>query len=108
MPKTITKKRGLRAKSKADIARTIEIKTEQYGPFEQERRLPPTEEMVFTILSQHTSDVNSSRAYRRLMDQFGTLDTLDTADISKLEDAIASGGLAKIKAPRIKEVLNKI
>ena len=48
--------------------------TEQYGPFEQEPRLPPTEELVFTILSQHTSDINSSRAYRRLMSQYNTLD----------------------------------
>ena len=108
MPKTNVKKRAPRTKSKADIARTIRIMTEQYGPFSQEPRLPPTDEMVFTILSQHTSDINSSRAFRRLMDRFVTLEGVAAAEIPEIEIAIAPGGLAKIKAPRIKEVLNKI
>ena len=82
--------------------------TEQYGPFDQEPRLPPTDELVFTILSQHTSDINSSRAYHRLMDRFVTLETVASADIPEIERAIAPGGLAKIKAPRIKKVLNRI
>ena len=108
MTKTTTKKRGPKTKSKADIARTIDMMPAQYGPFDPEPRLPPTEEMVFTILSQHTSDINSTRAYRRLIDRFNTLDAVVTAKISEIEEAIAPGGLAKIKAPRIKEVLNKI
>ena len=108
MPKTSVKKRAPRTKTKADIALTIRMMTEQYGPFPQEPRLPPTDEMVFTILSQHTSDINSSRAYRRLMDRFGTLEEVAAAEIPDIETAIAPGGLAKIKAPRIKEVLNKI
>ena len=108
MPKTTVKKRAPRTKNRADIARTIEMMTEQYGPFCQEPRLPPTDEMVFTILSQHTSDINSSRAYRRLMERFVTLDAVASAEISEIETAIAPGGLAKIKAPRIKEVLNKV
>ena len=59
-------------------------------------------------MSQHTSDINSSRAYRRLMDRFITLDAVASADVREIEEAIAPGGLAKIKAPRIKEVLNKV
>ena len=108
MPKTTVKKRTPRTKSKADIARTIDMMTAQYGPFEHEPRLPPTDEMVFTILSQHTSDINSSRAYRRLMERFVTLDEVAAAAIPEIETAIAPGGLAKIKAPRIKEVLNRV
>ena len=88
MRKTNIKKRGPRTKSKADIASTIRLMTEQYGPFGQEPRLPPTEELVFTILSQHTSDINSSRAYRRLMNEFNTLDTVASAEISEIEKAI--------------------
>ena len=75
-------KRAPRTKSKADIARTIELMTEQYGPFTHEARLPPTDEMVFTILSQHTSDINSSRAFRRLMETFTTLDGVAAADVA--------------------------
>ena len=116
MPKTAVKmkplkktpKRAPRTKSKADIALTVQMMTEQYGPFDHEPRLPPTDEMVFTILSQHTSDINSSRAYRRLMESFDTLEAVASADVPEIEKAIAPGGLAKIKAPRIKAVLNRI
>ena len=105
---TTTKRRAPRTKSKADVALTIEMMTQQYGPFTHEARLPPTDEMVFTILSQHTSDINSSRAYRRLMETFSSLEAVASADVADIEKAIALGGLAKIKAPRIKAVLNKI
>ena len=94
--------------SAARIARAVELMTREYGPFEEERRLPPADEMVFTILSQHTSDINSSRAYNRLMERFGTLESVARADIDAIEEAIAPGGLAKIKAPRIKEVLGRV
>ena len=99
MTKTTVKKRGPRTKSKADIARSIQMMTEQYGPFDQEPRLPPTDELVFTILSQHTSDINSSRAYHRLMDRFVTLETVASADIPEIERAIAPGGLPKLRHP---------
>ncbi len=82
--------------------------TQEYGPFPAERRLPPTDEMVFTILSQHTSDINSGRAFARLMERFGSLEAVAQGDVSEIEKAIAPGGLAKIKAPRIKEVLEKV
>jgi len=108
MPKTAIKKRAPKTKNKADVARTIQMMTEQYGPFSQEPRLPPMDELVFTILSQHTSDINSSRAFQRLMDRFGTLEHVAVAAIPEIEQAIAPGGLAKIKAPRIKNVLNKV
>ena len=94
--------------SPARIARAVELMEREYGPFEAERRLPPTDEMVFTILSQHTSDINSSRAHNRLMERFGTLNAVARADVAAIEEAIAPGGLAKIKAPRIKEVLGRV
>ena len=54
------------------IAQAIQLMTEQYGPFPEEPRLDAAHEIVFTILSQHTSDTNSSRAYKLLMERFGT------------------------------------
>ncbi|MDA1129514.1 MAG: endonuclease III [Chloroflexi bacterium] len=108
MAKISTTKRSPRTKSKADIVQTIKLMEGQYGPFSQEPRLPPMDEMVFTILSQHTSDINSSRAFRRLMERFGTLEEVAKAGVPEIMDAIAPGGLAKIKAPRIKEVLDKV
>ena len=94
--------------SPARVAQAVELMAREYGPFPQERRLPPTEEMVFTILSQHTSDINSGRAFARLMERFGTLEAVARGSIADIEEAIAPGGLAKVKAPRIKEVLEKV
>ena len=94
--------------SAARIAQVVDLMAQEYGPFPEERRLPPTEEMVFTILSQHTSDINSGRAFARLMERFGSLDAVARAEIADIEVAIAPGGLAKVKAPRIREVLQKV
>ena len=54
----------------------IRVMTAQYGPFEAEPRLDPVHELVFTILSQHTSDINSARAFRLLMEEFGSLEAV--------------------------------
>tara|TARA_B100000315_G_scaffold91001_1_gene83643 strand:+ start:1132 stop:1929 length:798 start_codon:yes stop_codon:yes gene_type:complete len=84
----------------------IRLMSARYGPFDEKPRLEPAHEVVFTILSQHTSDANSSRAFRRLMDRFGTLEAVALADVAQIEEAIIPGGLARVKAPRIKQVLN--
>ena len=106
MPRQSTKTR--RRKSNAGIARAIGVMTEAYGPFPEEPRLDAAHEIVFTILSQHTSDINSSRAYKLLMDRFGALENVAQGDLADIEQAISPGGLARIKAPRIKEVLNRL
>ena len=80
----------------------------EYGPFEWRPRYDPASELVYTILSQHTSDVNSERAFRTLMATFGSLEAIAAAEVSDIEDAIRSGGLAKTKAPRIKAILNEV
>jgi endonuclease-3 len=109
-PKTDTKPRRPRRRKKPGVAigDAMRLLTEAHGPFANEPRLDPAHELVFTILSQHTSDRNSERAFRSLMNRFGTLEDVAAAEIEEIEEAIAGGGLAKIKAPRIKQVLNQI
>jgi endonuclease-3 len=109
-PKAAAKTRRPRRSKKASvvISDAIRLLTEEYGPFENEPRLDPAHELTFTILSQHTSDRNSERAFRNLMNEFGTLEAVAAAEVDAIEAAIAAGGLAKIKAPRIKTVLNQI
>ena len=80
----------------------------EYGPFEWRPRYDPASELVYTILSQHTSDINSERAFKSLMATFGSLGAIAAADVADIEDAIRSGGLAKTKAPRIKAILNEV
>ena len=90
------------------VVDAIALLTAAYGPFPQEPRLDPIHELTFTILSQHTSDTNSERAFRSLMQRFGTLESVAAASVDAIESAISRGGLAKVKAPRIKEVLTKV
>ncbi len=78
----------------------------RYGPVEWEPRYGPAEELVYTILSQHTSDINSERAFTNLMRIFPSLDAIADADAEEIEKAIESGGLAKQKSTRIRQVLN--
>ena len=80
----------------------------EYGPAERTPRYDGAAELVYTILSQHTSDVNSERAFKSLMERFGSLGDVAAADVGEIEEAIRMGGLARIKAARIKEVLNRV
>ena len=91
-----------------EIPEIIRLLTSSYGPFPLEPRLDPAHELTFTILSQHTSDINSERAFRGLMSRFGDLESVAKAEVSEIELAITRGGLAKVKAPRIKQILNRI
>ncbi len=81
---------------------------DRYGPVERERRYDPASELVYTILSQHTSDINSERAFNNLMARFGTVEGIAAAPVDEIEDAIRMGGLARVKAPRIKAILDKV
>ena len=65
-------------------------------------------ELIRTVLSQNTSDVNSERAYSALRDRYRSWDMLFKARVSHIVTAIRSGGLADIKAHRIKNILKQI
>jgi endonuclease-3 len=65
----------------------------------------PMSELVLTILSQNTSDSNSGRAFMRLRQRFPTWEAVLDAPPDEIESAIAVGGLARIKTPRIKAAL---
>ena len=80
----------------------------EYGPFRWEPRYDPASELVYTILSQHTSDINSERAFNNLMETFESLEAIAAADVADIEKAIRRAGLFRVKAPRIKQVLNEV
>jgi endonuclease-3 len=104
-----------------------------YGRPTWERRLDPTSELVLTILSQNSADVNAERAFESLRHAFPStapaqehhpglgwggsgLSTapppdwmaVETAPLPELVDAIRPGGLAQQKAPRIQAALRVI
>ena len=96
------------SRKKVSVADVMEYLSKEYGPFEWRPTRDPASQLVSTILSQHTSDVNSERAFRALMDRFGSLEAIADGDVRAIEESIRSGGLAKIKAVRIKEVLRQV
>ncbi|MGH2700768.1 MAG: endonuclease III domain-containing protein [Actinomycetota bacterium] len=61
-----------------------------------------------TVLSQHTSDLNTARAFRGLKERFPTWPEVLMADPAELADSIRSGGLADTKAVRIQRILSEI
>ncbi len=68
----------------------------------------PLDALVATILSQNTSDTNSSRAFARLKQRFPQWEDVLKSPPGDLEEAIRPGGLASSKAPRIREALLRI
>jgi endonuclease III len=88
-----------------EVERLLDI---TYGPRVLRANGDPLSELIGTILSQNTSDINSSRALASLRAQFPTWDEVRDADVHEVARAIRSGGLANIKAPRIQAVLKSV
>jgi endonuclease-3 len=65
-------------------------------------------ELIACILSQHTSDLNSERAFDNLRARFPTWPAVRDAPARHVIDAIRSAGLANQKGPRIQGVLHEI
>lgn len=68
----------------------------------------PVAELVQTILSQNTSDLNSGRAYEELRRTFPTWEDVLAAPTADVAEAIRSRGLAEQKARRIQAVLAEV
>jgi len=61
-----------------------------------------------TVLSQHTSDTNTERAFAGLKQRFSVWSQVVAADPTEVADAIRPGGLADTKAVRIQAILSTI
>jgi endonuclease-3 len=104
-----------------------------YGHPEWERRLDPTSELILTILTQSTADINAEVAFEALRHAYpgdgevqahkagagwgghGLPDgaapdwaRVEFAPIAELTDVIRPGGLPNQKAPRLQATLRKI
>ncbi len=89
------------------VAKCIAILENEYG-VPQPDGIDPVDLLVMTILSQNTSDTNSLRAFALLKGAFCNYEKALAASDEAVADAIRPGGLAEIKARRIKEALVRI
>jgi len=79
-----------------------------YGRPRNTDRRPPLDELVLTVLSQHTNDRNRDRAYALLRGRYPRWEDVLTATDSAVAGTIRAGGLANQKAARIRRILRQI
>ena len=70
--------------------------------------LPAIDELVSTILSQNTNDINRDRAFNSLRAKFPTWEVVRDSNTEDVIAAIRPAGLANQKGPRIQQVLRAI
>jgi len=71
-------------------------------------RYPPMEELIFTILSQNTTDINSVRALDSLRKKYPSWEDASRAPVLEIADAIRMSGIAGPKSRYIKETLSAL
>ncbi len=81
---------------------------EAFGKPTWRNPLPPIDELVSTILSQNTNDLNRDRAFRSLRSRFPSWEAARDAPKRQVIEAIRVAGLANQKGPRIQQVLREI
>src|ERR1700761_8599410 len=106
-PKTPPQKPWKRPPKRRIIALRERLR-EMYGVPVNHPKGRPIAELVLTILSQHTNDRNSGRAFKALKESFPSWDEVRDAPVGAVEDAIRPGGLAQQKAPRIQSILREL
>src|SRR5438874_428106 len=107
--------RRLRARSNASFPPAAAVVREMhrrlrraFGPLDAPTRRDPIEELILTVLSQNTSDVNRDRAFEAMRARYPTWEALARASVPALAEAIKPGGLSNTKAPRILAILAEI
>ena len=81
---------------------------EQNGERPWFKRAEPMDELIYTVLSQHTSDLNTDRTFADLRATFPTWQDVVDAPTEAIQETIKHGGLSKIKAPRVQAILKEI
>jgi endonuclease-3 len=97
----------------SDVSTELQIKTAEvhqrlldaYGEPMWRPHMDAVSELVSTILSQNTNDVNRDVAFDRLRTQLPTWEDVRDADTDAVIKAIRPAGLANQKGPRIQEAL---
>ena len=88
-----------------DSGEIISRLAERYGLFEQVPRYDALDELIFTVLTQHTSDLNAGRAFDRLRELIPSWRAVMAAPDAEIAAAIHHGGMANQKSVRIKAIL---
>lgn len=96
------------AEKKRQVKFTIQNLEAAYGIPQNISFDDPLDELIGTILSQSTTNINSKRAFESLKKRFSDWDSVRRARPATIAAAIQSGGLANVKSVVIKNILNEI
>jgi endonuclease-3 len=79
-----------------------------FGEPDWHEPLPAVDELVCTILSQNTNDINRDKAFRALKERYRSWKEVMDADPAELQYVIRVAGLAQQKGPNIQSALTEI
>ena len=94
-------------KTRAQVRAIHKLLLKVYGEPERSH-MDAVSELICTILSQNTNDVNRDRAYTALRSRLPTWEQVRDAPARQVVAAIRPAGLANQKGPRIQRVLRRI
>ena len=94
--------------AKERLREAADILDDFYGRPMLSPRYAAVDELIFTVLSQNTADVNTERTFASLKARFPDWTSARDGSPEDIEEAISLGGLAHTKAPRIKKILEAI
>lgn len=95
-------------RAREQYAAVFRILNETWGRPVRHPDAPAMNELVGTILSQATTDVNAGRAYAELVARFPDWENVMNAPPEAVIAAIRSAGLSNTKGPRIQNALRTI
>jgi endonuclease-3 len=95
-------------KLKARAIKIHETLLEAFGEPIWRNPLPAIDELVSTILSQNTNDINRDRGFNALRAKLPVWEAVRDAKSEEVINAIRPAGLANQKGPRIQQVLRAI
>jgi len=99
---------GEDARLKAKYLTIYRLLLDRYGEPQWRQHLRPVDELVSTILSQSTSDINRDKGFYGLKARYPDWESVMNAPEEDVRDTIRPAGLANQKGPRIQAALQFI
>ncbi len=95
-------------KENPEVKKIIKALERRYGIPSFDGFSEPLDELIFTILSQNTNDINRDRAWKKLKDTFPHWESVLNTTPEKLASVIRVAGLAQEKSKNILSILKKL
>ena len=96
------------ADARKKLQRVLRLLRGDFGPRRWRPEGSAAAELIGTILSQNTTSANAGAGFRQLWRRFRSFSAMAAAPAGEIERCIRVCGLSRVKAPRIKRILQQI